>query len=97
MLETLREYGIEKLGEAGDLARVRTAHARYFAELADDAEPHLRGADQVPWFRRLGAERDNVLAALRCSATTGDGALALRLAVCARLVLDAVRRVRPMR
>ncbi len=81
MLETLREYGIEKLGHEGDLARLRTAHARYFAQLADDADAHLRGRDQVPWFRRVSAERDNVLAALRWLCDDGDAARALRLAV----------------
>jgi predicted ATPase/DNA-binding SARP family transcriptional activator len=81
MLETLREYGIEKLAEAGDLARMRTAHARYFAELVDEADPQLRGPDQIGWFRRVGAERDNVQAALRWLCDDGDARRALRLAV----------------
>ena len=81
MLETLREYGIEKLGHEGDLARLRTAHAHYFAQLADDADAHLRGPDQIPWFRRVSAERDNVLAALRWLCDDGDAPRALRLAV----------------
>jgi predicted ATPase len=81
MLETLREYGIEKLGHDGDLARLRTAHARYFAQLADDADAQLRGPEQVGWFRKLGAERDNVLAALRWLCDDGDEVRALRLAV----------------
>ena len=81
MLETLREYGIEKLGHEGDLARLRTAHAHYFAQLADDADAHLRGPDQIPWFRSVSAERDNVLAALRWLCDDGDAPRALRLAV----------------
>ncbi len=81
MLETLREYGIEKLGHAGDLARMRTAHAHYFAQLVDDADAHVRGPDQIPWFRKVSVERDNVLAALRWLCDDGDAPRALRLAV----------------
>ncbi|WP_051222373.1 BTAD domain-containing putative transcriptional regulator [Conexibacter woesei] len=81
MLETIREYGIERLDEAGELAAVRTAHARHFAALVDEAEPHLRRAEQLTWFRLLQAERENVLSALRWLAETGDAAAALRLAV----------------
>ena len=51
MLETLREYGIERLEEAGELDDVRTAHARHFAALAEDADPHLRRPEQLEWLR----------------------------------------------
>ena len=81
MLETLREYGIERLGEQGDLGRMRTAHAHYFAALVDEADSHLRGPDQVPWYRRLTAERDNVHAGLRWICDEGDARRALHMAV----------------
>ncbi len=81
MLETIREYGTEQLDEAGELAEVRTAHARYFAALVDEADLHLRQADQLEWFRLLRAERENVLAGLRWLVETQDAATALRLAV----------------
>ncbi|MEA2192655.1 MAG: hypothetical protein QOI73_2776, partial [Solirubrobacteraceae bacterium] len=81
MLETLREYGIERLAEQGDLARVRTAHAHHFAALVDEAESHLRGPGQIPWYRRMSAERDNVHAALRWICDTGDALLGLHMAV----------------
>jgi predicted ATPase/DNA-binding SARP family transcriptional activator len=81
MLETLREYGIEKLGEIGDLARVRTAHAHHFAALVEETDAHLRGPDQIAWFQRLGAERDNVSAGLRWMCDDGDARRGLRLAV----------------
>ena len=51
MLETIREYGIERLAERGaSWRRSRQAHARYFADLATEAEPHLRSRDQLPWL-----------------------------------------------
>ena len=42
MLETIREYALEKLDEAGEVEAIRGAHARWFAELVDRAEPELR-------------------------------------------------------
>jgi tetratricopeptide (TPR) repeat protein len=81
MLETIREYGIERLEEAGELGTTRTAHARHFEALVDEADRHLRGPDQLTWFHRLQAERENVLAALRWLGDLGDARGALRLAV----------------
>jgi predicted ATPase/DNA-binding SARP family transcriptional activator len=80
MLETIREYGAERLVEAGELEAVRTAHARWFAALAAEAEPRLRRADQIVWYHRLEAERENVLAGLRHLADTGDARRAFALA-----------------
>ncbi|BEP14302.1 BTAD domain-containing putative transcriptional regulator [Acidothermaceae bacterium B102] len=64
MLETLREYGSERLAEQGTLEAARLAHAQYFAQLVRTADAHLRTDRQVLWLRRLDAERDNVLTAL---------------------------------
>src|SRR5262249_12453200 len=60
---------------------IRGAHARWYADLVDRAEPELRGADQRIWFRRLEAEKDDVLAALRWFGDTGDARSAMHLAV----------------
>jgi predicted ATPase/DNA-binding SARP family transcriptional activator len=81
MLETIREYGMEKLEASGELAAVRDAHARWFAALAARADPELRGAGQAGWFRRLEAERDDVIAALRWLGDSGDAAATQRLVV----------------
>ena len=80
MLETIREYGLERLAETGRIGAARADHAAYFAELAERAEPYLRGAGQVGWFRRLNAEHDNLLAALHFAVGTQDAATATRLA-----------------
>ena len=81
MLETLREYGAERLAESGELAGVRRRHAGWFAGLAARADPELRGPDQLHWLGVLTDERDNILAALRCLTDLGetDAALALGL------------------
>ncbi|GAA1757341.1 BTAD domain-containing putative transcriptional regulator [Nonomuraea bangladeshensis] len=80
MLETIREYGLERLADAGLLAEARARHAAHYRDLAERAEPHLRGPDQLAWIARLLADHDNILTALHHAADTGDADTALRLA-----------------
>ena len=79
MLETIREYGRERLAENGELDRVRAAHVACFLELAERAEPQLRAAGQLEWLGLLDAERDNLHAALQTAVDAGDAASAVRL------------------
>jgi predicted ATPase/Flp pilus assembly protein TadD len=65
MLETFREYGLEQLEACGEMAAVRRTHANFFRELVEHAEPELSSAEQGMWLDRLGAEHDNIRAALR--------------------------------
>ncbi len=65
MLETVRAYAEERLAAAGELAAVRSAHARYFLALAERADRELRGPSQRVWYLRLEREHDNLRAALR--------------------------------
>ncbi len=64
LLDTVREYALERLAESGGLARARRAHARYFAALAEEARIGLRGRDWRAWIERLERDRDNLWAAL---------------------------------
>ncbi|MBB5953580.1 putative ATPase [Saccharothrix tamanrassetensis] len=80
MLETIREYGLERLGESGRIGAARAEHAEYYRDLAETAEPHLRSGEQLAWIARLEAERDNLLAALHFAADRGDADTAVRLA-----------------
>ena len=59
MLETIREYATERLEQFEDAEALRRRHTAYFLRLADEAEPHLTGAQQAPWLERLEAEHDN--------------------------------------
>lgn len=78
MLETIRAYGAEKLAESGESERVRRAHARFFLDLVETAEPKLRGPDQLMWLQRLDVEHDNILAALRWTIGARESYLSLR-------------------
>jgi non-specific serine/threonine protein kinase len=81
MLEMIREFGLERLAEAGELDATRRWHAEYFATIAHRAEPHLRGREQQLWLDRLEADHDNLRAALGWGLTADYGSgLALRLA-----------------
>ncbi|MET3804412.1 putative ATPase/DNA-binding SARP family transcriptional activator [Nakamurella sp. UYEF19] len=72
MLETIREYGIERLAERGEALAARTAHAIFFADLATRIEPTLRTRDQLAAMAILDAEQDNLVAALRFLGDSGD-------------------------
>ncbi|HEU5266472.1 MAG TPA: BTAD domain-containing putative transcriptional regulator [Jatrophihabitans sp.] len=80
MLETIREYGAERLAERAELGAVRARHAAHFGALLDEAEPHLTRADQLLWFQLLEQERENIVAALRYRCDVGDADGALRIA-----------------
>ena len=80
MLETMREYGLGRLAEAGEEAYTRKAHAAYFVVLAEEAEPALMGgARQQEWFARIDAEIGNIRAALDWLVTTGEAEWGFRL------------------
>ncbi|MER7504132.1 BTAD domain-containing putative transcriptional regulator [Nonomuraea pusilla] len=79
LLESVAAYGLERLAEAGELDRVRLRHARHYAELAERAEPHLRGHDQRAHLAALDAEGANLRAALEAAARLGAPAEAVRL------------------
>jgi predicted ATPase/class 3 adenylate cyclase len=76
MLETIREFGLERLRESGDLDERRRQHADHFLALAAAAEGHLVAEDQVEWLDRLDVEHPNVRAALRWAIDAGDVARA---------------------
>ncbi|HUQ57579.1 BTAD domain-containing putative transcriptional regulator [Lentzea sp.] len=72
MLDTIRAFCA---GRAPDL---RERHARWFLARAQEAEPHLRAHDQVEWLQTLGADHDNLTAAVAWAAGHDVG-LALEL------------------
>jgi diguanylate cyclase (GGDEF)-like protein len=79
MLETIREYALERLAEHGETDLMRRRHAAYFLALAEEAEPQLQGAGQRLWLERLDPENDNLRGALQWVLDQGEGELAGRL------------------
>jgi predicted ATPase/DNA-binding XRE family transcriptional regulator len=78
MLEPVRQYALEKLEESGEAAKMRLRHARYYLALAEEAEPRIKGWDQVEWLDRLEAENSNLRAAISRSVEAGDFETAAR-------------------
>ena len=79
MLETIREHALERLVERGDLEAVRRRHTAFYVRLAEQAEPALRGPEQLGWFGRVDAELTNIRAALTWATENGDVEAGLRI------------------
>jgi non-specific serine/threonine protein kinase len=71
LLETIRQYAREKLLETEEAERTRDRHLDYYLKLAVEADPKLRGPEQLAWLAWLEAEHDNLRAALAWGAGPG--------------------------
>jgi tetratricopeptide (TPR) repeat protein len=79
--ELLKQYGREKLQEAGETDQIRDRHLAFFLTLAEEAKPKLQSVEQSIWLERLDAENGNLRAALQWSLESGKAETGLRLAV----------------
>jgi predicted ATPase len=79
MLEPVRQYARERLGEGGEEYETRRRHAAYYLSLSERARPKLQGREEGEWLDRLEAENDNLRAAIGWSLGRGDAQMALRL------------------
>ena len=80
MLETIREFAVERLAASGERAEVERAFEAYLVDLAARAETGLDGPDQLHWLERLEEDHDNFRVALGRMVERGDGEAALMLA-----------------
>ncbi len=81
MLETIREYGLERLTVNGEMEAMRQAHAAYYLKLAEEAESELRGAQSGLWLGRLEREHDNLRAALQWLLEQGKAGQSMEMAL----------------
>jgi predicted ATPase/DNA-binding CsgD family transcriptional regulator len=78
LLETMREYALEKLDESGERAAICERHAQYFLVIAEQTSQEYYGPQMTTWFIRLEAQHDNLRAALRWAIASGNGQMGLR-------------------
>jgi len=71
MLETLRQYGAERLADAGETVTVREEHTAWCVGLIEQLAPRLLDAGYDDAIERLMPELDNLRAAAACLAETG--------------------------
>ncbi|RYE39851.1 MAG: protein kinase [Hyphomicrobiales bacterium] len=81
LLETLREYGTEKLQTSGDYESLRRRHRDWYEQLVLRAEREWIGPHQVEWLNRLDREEPNLREALQLCVSEGQAANGLRIAV----------------
>ena len=81
LLETIGTYAAERLEESGEVGAVHERHMHHYLELAERADPLLRGRDQRRWLRRLDSENANMRAAADTAVGFGDADTSLRLAL----------------
>jgi predicted ATPase/predicted Ser/Thr protein kinase len=79
MLETLREYGLERLAASGELEAIRRAHAAYCLVLAEEGSRQLTTAECEEWLALCDAEHDNFRSALNWLIESENSEWALRL------------------
>ncbi len=85
MLETIREYALERLTSSGETEEAQRKHARYYVELAEVAQPVAsKRWDEVEWwskFSRIEREHDNLRAALGWAVQEREVGTGARLAL----------------
>jgi predicted ATPase/class 3 adenylate cyclase len=78
MLETVREFALDRMRAEDTLDDIRKRHSQHFLELALEAEAELSGKDQIDWLNRLEREYDNLTATLDWLLSSGRAEDALR-------------------
>ena len=77
--ELLRQFAADK-ASADELSATADRHLTYFLQLAEQAEAHNFGREQIPWYDRMEVELDNLRAAVAWSMQSEEAETGLRLA-----------------
>src|SRR5262249_1819959 len=78
LLESLREYGRQRLVNTGEADSAQRAHAAFYLGLAEQASPELTNRDQRQWLDRLERDYDNLRVALAWALDAGEFDVAMR-------------------
>jgi len=70
LLDSVRQYGLERLKETQALEAVRDRHLTWFVELCARAEKAFPGKDQRQWVERIAIEYENIAAAISWARTS---------------------------
>jgi non-specific serine/threonine protein kinase len=79
LLETIRQYALEKLMGTEEARAIRDQHLGFYLDLAEKSEPNIFGNESVAWFARLDRELDNIRAAIEWSTNSGKAIVALHI------------------
>lgn len=77
-LETIRQYAMEKLSEAGEAVDAHTRHLAHFIDVSRRAEENFNTGQRLLWLNRLELEHDNLRSALGWALESDPGS-ALRM------------------
>src|SRR5215217_8049585 len=80
MLETIREYALDRLGQSDEADKIAAWHAAYYLDLAERAASAIAGAEQADWLDLLSLELDNMRAALEAFEHEGASTESVQLA-----------------
>lgn len=79
LLETLRDYGREKIQQTGEYTQLRRRHLDWYQQLAREADNDWISPRQLEWITRLEREQSNLREALTFSLSDDDNHSALRM------------------
>jgi tetratricopeptide (TPR) repeat protein len=80
LLETIRQYALEKLMGTEEARSIRDGHLGFYLDLAEKSEPYIFSSESAIWVSRLGKELDNIRAAMDWSTNSGKAVIALQIA-----------------
>jgi len=80
MLETVREFGLERLAASGEEEAIRRLHAAWYTAMAENTWQGVDARADAEWLNQIEADHDNVRAALVWLDQIGDPEALLRLA-----------------
>jgi predicted ATPase len=83
LLETIRQYSLQRLAEEGETEAIQTRYATYYLALVEKAAPKLRGAEQKSGLQQILHDWDNIRFAMAWS--TGSDTVLLRLRIARKL------------